>query len=126
MAAQIAGVLDLPTSEPVLPRQGFFDMGMDSLTSVELRNRIQADLGCSLPSTVAFDFPNLDTLVGYLADNVLGSITLEPGQSANKEQTQSAQDVLYAAEIPDIRALDRLSEAEAEAMLLKELEALDL
>ena len=43
---------------------------MDSLTSIELRNRLQASLECSLSQTLAFDYPTLTTLVDYLGHEV--------------------------------------------------------
>jgi myxalamid-type polyketide synthase MxaB len=38
---------------------------------MELRNRLQTSLGRSLPSTLAFDYPTLEALVHYLAQEVL-------------------------------------------------------
>ncbi|WFE95436.1 SDR family NAD(P)-dependent oxidoreductase [Micromonospora sp. WMMD987] len=52
---------------PVDDHEGFFDMGFDSLTVLELRTRLQAELGVRLPSTVAFTFPTVDRLVGRLS-----------------------------------------------------------
>lgn len=67
---QIADVLGFQPDE-IDSQVGFFDMGMDSLTSVELKNRLQTSLGCALPSTVIFDYPNLTALVDYLTHEVL-------------------------------------------------------
>lgn len=39
------------------PRRGFFDQGFDSMNAIELRNRLQADLGRPLAATLAFDHP---------------------------------------------------------------------
>jgi acyl carrier protein len=45
---------------------GFFDLGMDSLTSVELRNALQSSLGMELPSTLIFKYPNITAVTEYL------------------------------------------------------------
>ncbi len=50
---------------------GFFDLGMDSLTALELRNKLQGHLGLTLPSTLIFDYPNIAALIDYLADQLL-------------------------------------------------------
>jgi acyl carrier protein len=64
----IAALLKFDSPERVDPRQGFFEMGVDSLTAVELKNRLETDLARSLPPTIAFDYPNCATLGGYLAE----------------------------------------------------------
>ncbi len=60
-------------SESQLPdtQLGFFDMGMDSLLSLELRNLLQKSLGCSVSSTVLFEYTNIEALAEYLATEVL-------------------------------------------------------
>ncbi|MEL6385649.1 MAG: SDR family NAD(P)-dependent oxidoreductase, partial [Cyanobacteria bacterium J06626_18] len=59
-------------------RKGFFDLGLDSLTAMELKNSLQASLGCSLPSTLAFDYPTVDRLLDYLAEQLLTDDTPQP------------------------------------------------
>ena len=44
----------------------FFDYGMDSLTSIQLRNNLQIDLKCQLSPTVAFNYPSIRKLTDYL------------------------------------------------------------
>jgi acyl transferase domain-containing protein/acyl carrier protein len=51
---------------------GFFDLGMDSLMAVELRSRLQKDLGRPLPATMAIDYPRLTDAAEYLVTEVLG------------------------------------------------------
>ena len=63
---QITQVLSLKSVESLDKDKGFFDMGMDSLTSVDLKNRLQSELGFSLPSTLLFDYPNVNQLIDYL------------------------------------------------------------
>ncbi|MBW4432009.1 MAG: SDR family NAD(P)-dependent oxidoreductase [Pelatocladus maniniholoensis HA4357-MV3] len=71
LSLRVSTVLGLSTDEVVSPQQGFFDMGMDSLTSTELRNLLQTDFNCSLPSTITFRFPNVETLADYFLREVL-------------------------------------------------------
>ncbi|MEM6403228.1 MAG: SDR family NAD(P)-dependent oxidoreductase, partial [Cyanobacteria bacterium P01_D01_bin.116] len=68
---EVAKVLGL--SDDQLPdfEEGFFELGMDSLMAVELRNRITQLLGVKLPSTLSFDFPNIEQLTKYLSSQVL-------------------------------------------------------
>src|SRR5262249_47034779 len=55
-----------------VPRaQGFTDLGMDSLASIELRARLEQALNCRLPATIAFDYPNVEALSAHLMDQVL-------------------------------------------------------
>ena len=106
VAAQVATVLGFSASTAIDRKQGFFDMGMDSLTSIELRNRLRTSLGCALPSTLAFDFPSVTALVDYLAKEVLGQVDASPQIETGEER----------------KALEQLTEEQAEAKLLKELE----
>ncbi|PMB27477.1 polyketide synthase [Fischerella thermalis CCMEE 5198] len=62
---QIAKVLGFALHE-INPQTGFFDLGMDSLTAIEFKNRLQTDLKITLPSTIAFDYPNIQTLAHHL------------------------------------------------------------
>jgi malonyl CoA-acyl carrier protein transacylase len=68
---QLSLVLGINNPESISLETGFFDLGMDSLTSVELRNKLQTSLGCSVPSTLVFDYPTLGQLVDYLAHDLL-------------------------------------------------------
>lgn len=62
----LATVLGIDPSVHLSPRDRFFELGMDSLTAVEFRNRLQADLGMVLPSTLAFDYPTLESLIEFV------------------------------------------------------------
>ncbi|WP_079186724.1 type I polyketide synthase [Streptomyces sp. TSRI0107] len=71
--AQIAAVLGHGSPEAVNTSASFKDLGFDSLSAVELRNRINAATGLHLSPTLVFDYPTPDTLVAHLRDRVTGA-----------------------------------------------------
>ncbi|MFB9331412.1 SDR family NAD(P)-dependent oxidoreductase [Actinoplanes octamycinicus] len=60
-------VLGFAGAEQVLPQRGFLEIGIDSLTAVELRNQLGAYLGRKLPATLIFDYPTPALLADHLA-----------------------------------------------------------
>jgi acyl transferase domain-containing protein len=53
--------------------RGFLELGFDSLTGVELRNALTADLGLPLPATLIFDYPSPLVLAEHVLDQLAGS-----------------------------------------------------
>ncbi|MEL6764379.1 MAG: SDR family NAD(P)-dependent oxidoreductase, partial [Cyanobacteria bacterium J06607_6] len=97
VCAQISQILGF--APEALDRQaGFFDLGLDSLTAMELKNSLQASLGCSLPATVAFDYPTVERLLDYLAEQLLTEpLPAAPPTSAPESQ-RAATDAATNAE----------------------------
>jgi acyl carrier protein len=64
-------VLGFGASDTIDPQQGFFSIGMDSVMAVQLRVRLETSLGQALPSTLAFEYPTIESLTNYLGSEVL-------------------------------------------------------
>ncbi|MFJ1586521.1 beta-ketoacyl synthase N-terminal-like domain-containing protein [Streptomyces sp. NPDC088197] len=63
----VAAVLAHGAPEALDPDLPFIDLGFDSLTAVELRNRLQTDSGLDLAPTLVFDHPTIGALAEHLA-----------------------------------------------------------
>ena len=81
---EVQAVLRLPTAPA--PTVGFFDLGMDSLMAVELRNRLNRAFSeqYTASNTVVFDYPDITTLAGHLAEEV-GEVGSAPAPQAQPE-----------------------------------------
>jgi acyl transferase domain-containing protein/NADPH:quinone reductase-like Zn-dependent oxidoreductase/NAD(P)-dependent dehydrogenase (short-subunit alcohol dehydrogenase family)/acyl carrier protein/ribosomal protein S18 acetylase RimI-like enzyme len=63
----LSNVLELPLGM-IDEHKGFFEMGIDSLMAVEIRNQLQRNIGVRLRllSNLLFDYPNINKLSTYL------------------------------------------------------------
>ncbi len=62
----LVAVLELTPDDVFDSQTDFFDLGVDSLTAVELHHRLEATSGMELPSTIVFDYPCIDELTEFL------------------------------------------------------------
>jgi acyl carrier protein len=95
-------VLGLGDEHPIDERQALLKMGLDSLMAVELRNRLAAALGRTLPATLLFDYPS----PAALADFLLGA----PRRAETERSDLLLQDITT------------MSDEDAERLLEHELE----
>ena len=114
----VASVLGFHAVAPIDTRQALSTLGIDSLMAVDLKNRLEFSVGCALRPTLVFDYPTVDAIADYLLHQVL---YVEDTQEARPQRHDGA------TRFSGVQAtkLEELPEAEAEAMLLDELDKLN-
>jgi hypothetical protein len=75
---------------------------MDSLMAVELKNRLEATLGVTLPSTLAYEHPNIAGLAEFICGEVLAVGAAETAPTEGEiDPSRAAQLLDNLSDLPD-------------------------
>jgi myxalamid-type polyketide synthase MxaE and MxaD len=114
----IAKILKLPPSR-IEPDKPLGAWGIDSLMALELRNRLERDLGLTLSATLVWNYPTIAAMIPYLAGKM--HLPLESGAAP----TSSPSDVVPAeASEQPAEQVGQLKDVLADIAALSEEEAL--
>ncbi|MEU2794851.1 beta-ketoacyl reductase, partial [Streptomyces sp. NPDC007100] len=104
---QVAMVLGHGSAGDVSLSAAFKELGFDSLTAVELRNRLQNSTGLRLPATLVFNQPNVTALATHLITELLGDAP-EPSADPTEAALQAALAKTPLTRFADAGVLDTL------------------
>ncbi|MEU1236835.1 type I polyketide synthase [Micromonospora aurantiaca] len=107
--SQVAAVLNYPSAESVDEHRAFRELGFDSVTAVELRNRLGSATAVALPVTLVFDYPTPTTLAEYLYAEVAHDDVVTPNALLDDlDRIAEGLDVVARDEAARVRATVRL------------------
>jgi acyl carrier protein len=119
LADLVAEVLNADRSR-IDRHRAFGDLGLDSLLSLELRNRLEAIVGEKLSATLLFTYANLSALTAFVVAKL--------GGSAERPQTAPRAPSVPLAATPLVapEEIEAMSDEDAERMLSDSLKQLEI
>ncbi|RBM22481.1 SDR family NAD(P)-dependent oxidoreductase, partial [Streptomyces sp. PT12] len=82
VSGHAAAVLGFADASDIEPGRAFRDIGFDSVTAVSMRNRLAAESGLKLPTTLVFDHPTSTAVARFLDSRLNGADTAAPATPA--------------------------------------------
>jgi myxalamid-type polyketide synthase MxaB len=107
---QVAKILGVSNINSIDRDLGFTELGLDSLGSVELRNKLQTNYDVKLSASITFNYPTIEEMANYLLSIIFKADTVKYLSNTELE----------------VNSIQNLSETEAEELLLAELDSLGL
>jgi len=118
---EVRRVLELADDDRLDTDRGFFDLGMDSHMTVQLRERLQRVFGMPFPSTLALEYPTVAALVDFIDRTVLARAAEPHAQAPRTTANGAAEAPDERAAVAAIDALDDDAVADALAAELRDL-----
>ena len=88
LSDMVVAALKLRTDEPLDARQRLFDIGLDSIMALELKDRLERALGVPLSATLLFVRPTLDALADYILTDIVPPDAAESPAASEEELTR--------------------------------------
>jgi myxalamid-type polyketide synthase MxaB len=95
---QVSAVLGLTETGQLATGTGFSELGMDSLMTLELRNRLQKTVNMALPSTLAFKYPSVDELLDFLITDIFSGLFAVPVKPEDLPEDAPEDDIALLLE----------------------------
>ncbi|WP_413754657.1 acyl carrier protein [Streptomyces sp. R-74717] len=101
--AQAVAVLGHADTEAVDSDRSFSDLGFDSLTAVEFRNRLNAATGLRLPAALIFDYPSTRAVAGHLWEELAPQSEDDPSETGTGSAENRIRTALAAIPLSRLR-----------------------
>jgi acyl transferase domain-containing protein len=120
---QAARVLAMDRGNLPDPRRTLNELGFDSLTGVDLANRVGRSIGQHINPALLFDYPTLESLAGYVVRDMLhmsSDADLAVAEAADTENADESGRAQVAADV------EKMSEEDMNLLVSKQLEQLQI
>lgn len=113
LSRNLIEVLGICETHPIDPQQGFSELGLDSLMSIELKNRVSRDLEMPLSATAIFEYPTLHSMAEFLIKRIAASAASAAPTVSTALDHPIGSDAIETA-------VETLSDAELAALIERE------